>query len=123
MAEGSGRFNSAGYIEFLQQLLARFDTPIILVEDSAPYHGSREVKQFKAQHARLSSVPLPVFSPELNPIEKLWRNTKKEATHLKYFKTFDELRTSVLEVFRGFLDDATRVIRVMKKLRTEAGVA
>jgi transposase len=68
-------------------------------------------------------VPLPVFSPEFNPIEKLWRNTKREATHLKYFKTFDELRTSVLEVFRGFLDDATRVIRVMKKLRTEAGLA
>ena len=55
--------------------------------------------------------------------EKLWRNTKKEGTHLKYFETFDELRVSVLEVFRRFLDDATRVIRVMKKLRTEAGVA
>jgi transposase len=123
LAEGSGRFNSASYIEFLNQLLARFETPIILVEDSAPYHGSGEVKQFKAQHPRLSSVPLPVFSPEFNPIEKLWRNTKREATHLKYFKTFDELRTSVLEVFRGFLDDATRVIRVMKKLRTEAGLA
>jgi transposase len=123
VAEGSGRFNSASYIEFLQQLLMRFDTPIILVEDSAPYHGSGEVKQFKAQHPRLSSVPLPTFSPEFNPIEKLWRNTKKEATHLKYFKTFDELRASVLEVFRGFLDDATQVIRVMKKLRTDAGVA
>jgi len=123
LAGGSGRFNSASYIEFLQQLLARFDTPIILVEDSAPYHRSREVKHFKAQHPRLSSVPLPVFSPEFNPIEKLWRNTKKEATHLKYFNTFDELRTSVLEVFRGFLDDATKVIRVMKKLRTVAGVA
>ena len=64
-----------------------------------------------------------MFSPEFKPIEKLWRNTKKEATHLKYFKTFDALRTSVLEVFRGFPDDATRVIRVMKKLRTDAGVA
>ncbi len=123
LAEDSGRFNSASYIEFLQQLLVRIDTPIILVEDSAPYHGSREVQQFKAQHPRLSSVPLPVFSPEFNPIEKLWRNTKKEATHLKYFKTFDELRASVLKVFRGFLDDAAQVIRVMKKLRTEAGVA
>jgi transposase len=122
-AEGSGRFNSASYIEFLKQLLARFDTPIILIEDSAPYHRSREVEQFKADHPRLSSVPLPAFSPELNPIEKLWRNTKKEGTHLKYFETFDQLRVSVLEVFRRFLDDATRVIRVMKKLRTEAGVA
>ena len=123
-AEGSGRFNSASYVEFLKQLLAQFDTPIILIEDSASYHRRHEVNQFKADQAqRLSSVPLPAFSPELNPIEKLWRNAKKDGTHLKYFKTFDELRASVLEVFRNYLDDATKVIRVMKKLRTDAGVA
>ncbi len=123
-AEGSGRFNSASYLEFLKQLLARFETPIILVEDSAPYHRSGEVKQFKAEHAqRLTIEPLPTFSPDYNPIEKLWRNAKKEGTHLKYFKSFEELRASVLRVFRDYLDDATKVIRVMKKLRTSAGVA
>lgn len=124
VAEGSGRFNSASYVEFLKQLLAQFDTPIILIEDGAPYHRSQEVKQFKADHAqRLTIEPLPAFSPDYNPIEKLWRNTKKDATHLKYFKTFDELRASVLTVFRKYLDDATHVIRVMKKLRTVAGIA
>ncbi len=123
-AEGSGRFNSASYVQFLKQLLARFDTPIILVEDGAPYHRSGEVNQFKADHARrLSIEPLPAFSPDYNPIEKLWRNTKKDATHLQYFKTFEELRVSVPGVFRTYLDDATKVIRVMKKLRTNAGVA
>lgn len=123
-AEDSGRFNGPSYVEFLKQLLARFDAPIILIEDGASYHRSQEVKQCKAAHAqRLSIEPLPAFSPEYNPIEKLWRNTKKEATHLKYFKTFDELRASVLNVFRKYLDDATHVIRVMKKLRTEASIA
>jgi transposase len=123
-AEGTGRFNGAGYVEFLKQLLARFDAPIILIEDGAPYHRSHEVKHFQAEHAqRLTIEPLPAFSPEYNPIEKLWRNTKKEATHLKYFKTFDELRASVRRVFHQYLDDATQVIRVMKKLRTTAGIA
>jgi hypothetical protein len=111
-------------VEFLEQRLARFDTPIILIEDNAPYHRSGEVNQVNADHAqRLSVEPLPVCSPEYNPIEKLWRNTKKEATHLKYFETFKELHASVLELFRAYLDDATQVIRVMKKLRTNAGVA
>lgn len=122
-AEVPGRFNGAGYVDFLQQLLARFDTPIILIEDGAPYHRSQAVQQFKAEHAqRLSLVSLPTFSPDYNPIEKLWRNTKKKATHLKYFKTFEELRASVLRVFRQYLDDATHVIRVMKKLRADAGI-
>ncbi len=123
-ARVSGRFNSASYVEFLGQLLARFDTPIILVEDGASYHRSAEVKEFKARHAeRLTVEPLPAFSPDHNPIEKLWRNTKKDATHLKYFETFEQLRTSVLTTFRKYLEDATHVIRVMKKLRSEAGVA
>ncbi len=123
-ARVSGRFNSASYVEFLGQLLARFDTPIILVEDGASYHRSAEVKEFKAKHAeRLTVEPLPAFSPDHNPIEKLWRNTKKDATHLKYFETFEQLRTSVLTTFRKYLEDATHVIRVMKKLRSKAGVA
>lgn len=123
-AAGTGRFNGAGYVAFLNQLLARFAAPIILIEDGAPYHRSQEVKQFKADHAqRLTIEPLPAFSPDYNPIEKLWRNTKKDATHLKYFNTFDQLRASVLNVFRKYLDDATHIIRVMKKLRTEAGIA
>jgi hypothetical protein len=29
-----------------------------------------------------------------------WKNTKKKATHLKYFKRFNELRASVLKAFR-----------------------
>ncbi len=124
VAAGSGRFNSAGYVEFLNQLLARFDVPIILIEDGASYHRSRETKQFKADHAqRVTIEPLPAFSPDYNPIEKLWRNTKKDATHLKYFNTFDELRASVLRVFCKYLDNVTHVIRVMKKLRTTAGIA
>jgi transposase len=68
----------------------------------------------------LFTYRLPSFSPEFNPIEKLWRNTKKDATHLKYFKTFEDLRQSVLAVFRQYMSDVTKVIRVMKKLRNSA---
>lgn len=123
-AEGTGRFNGAGYVAFLEQLLAQFDAPIILIEDGASYHRGREVQQGKADHAqRLAIESLPAFSPEYNPIEKRWRNTKRDATHLKYFNTFAELRASVVRVFHKYLDDATHVIRVMKKLRTAAGIA
>lgn len=32
------------------------------------------------------------YSPDFNPIEYLWRNVKKDATHLKYFADFVELQ-------------------------------
>lgn len=63
-----------------------------------------------------------MFSPQFNPIEKLWKNTK-EATYLKYFKAFDELSASVLTAFRKHLEDANQVICVMKKLHVQVGLA
>jgi hypothetical protein len=62
---------------------------------------------------------LPSFSPDYNPIEKLWKNTKRDATHLKYFKTFEELRNSVSETFKTYMEDASKIICVMKKLRED----
>jgi transposase len=124
LAEGAGKFNAATYEGFLRQLLERITAPISLIEDAASYHRSQAVEQFRQTHAeRLTVHRLPAFSPQFNPIEKLWKNTKKAATHLKYFKAFDELRASVLSAFRNYLEDATRGICVMKKLRAQAGLA
>jgi transposase len=124
LGEGAGKFNAVTYEAFLRQLLERITGPIILIEDGASYHRSQAVEQFRQAHAeRLTVHRLPAFSPEFNPIEKLWKNTKKKATHRKYFKAFDELRVSVLKTFHKYLEDATQVICVMKKLRTQAGLA
>ena len=120
----SGKFSGTTYQEFLEQLLAAYpNRNIILVEDSAPYHTSKTMKAFKEQHKdHLSVEPLPVFSPDYNPIEKLWRNTKSDATHLKYFKTFDDLRAAVVQTFQKYMEDASKVVCVMKKLRFKAGL-
>ncbi len=120
-AETAGRFNGETYVEFLKQILQTSSSPIILVEDGAPYHGSQVVKEFVESHSEQISIErLPTFSPDYNPIERLWKKTKKEATHCKYFETFEKLRESVVKAFGKFLNDATKVIGVMKKLRSEA---
>jgi transposase len=124
LSEGAGKFNAVTYEAFLRQLLEQITVPIILIEDGASYHRSQAVEQFRQAHAqRLTVHRLPAFSPQFNPIEKLWKNTKKKATHLKYFKAFNELRASVLKAFRTYLEDATQVICVMKKLRAQAELA
>lgn len=121
--EAAGKFNGETYVSFLRQLLTHFSGQIILIEDGAPYHNAQVVQEFQQAHAhRLSVHRLPAFSPEYNPIEKLWKNTKRDATHLKYFSDFEQLRQAVVKVFKKYMEDATQVIRVMKKLRAEAGL-
>ena len=61
--------------------------------------------------------------PKRNPIEKLWKQTKKDATHLKYFPTFDALRQTVLKAFQKYLNDASKIVCVMRSLRKKAGLS
>jgi len=121
--ETAGKFNGATYIEFLKQLLAHYDGKIFLVEDGAPYHHSKIVTEFKALNAgRLTITPLPAYSPDYNPIEKLWKNTKRDATHLKYFKTFEDLYESVVKTFKSYMQDASKIICVMQKMREDFAI-
>lgn len=124
--EHQGRFNGDSYIVFLKHILSQYRRPVFLIEDNAPYHRSKVVTEFRRQMAaagRLFVYRLPSYAPELNPIEKLWRNTKRKATHLKYFPTFEDLRHAVLNAFHQYLRDAATVLGVMKKLRAKAGLS
>ena len=120
------KFNAQTYVQFLKMVLSRYNCPVILIEDGARYHNGPDARIFKEQmeaEEKLFVHRLPSYSPDYNPIEKLWRNTKKDATHCKYFATFDHLRIAVMNAFEKYMNDATKVICVMKKLRGQAGLS
>jgi transposase len=108
-----GRLNSAAYIAFLRQVLERTTQDIILIQDGARYHTSAETKAFFAQHAaRLQVAQLPTYSPDYNPIEKLWKKIKQQETHLHYFPTFEALTAKVEQALLTFANtpDAIRAL-------------
>jgi transposase len=92
----TGRFNSESYAAFFLEVLAQTKLHIILIQDGAKYHTSQAMRQFFAAHQdRLTMFQLPAYSPDVNPIEYLWKKVKKEATHLKYFPEFVTLMQEV----------------------------
>ena len=124
--EAEDKFNGESYIVFLKKIMEQNTCTVILVEDGAPYHRSKIVKEYTnalESKGQLYVYRLPSYSPDFNPIEKLWKNTKKDATHCKFFATFEGLRVSVVKAFKKYMQDATKVICVMKKLRRNAGLA
>jgi transposase len=40
---------------------------------------------------------LPAYSPHLNLIERFWRLVKKQCLYSKYYPTFGEFKTAILE--------------------------
>jgi transposase len=92
----TGKLNADSYLRFLTMVLNQTAQPLFLVQDGAPYHRAAKLKAFFAQHAgRLTVTQLPSYSPDYNPIEFLWRATKREATHNQYFPEFNDLVVSV----------------------------
>jgi transposase len=90
------RFNAETYQAFLQTVLEQTTQHLILVQDGARYHTGQATRAFFATHAeRLTVFQLPSYSPDYNPIEFLWRNIKRQATHNQYFPEFTDLMTAV----------------------------
>ena len=88
----AAKLNSDSYQAFLTEVLGLIEGFVILIQDNAPYHTSYQVQEFLRAHAdRLAVYQLPTYSPELNPIERVWKKAKKEGTHLRYFPTFAAL--------------------------------
>ena len=98
-----GRLNSTAYLAFLRRVLAQTTQPILLIQDGARYHTSAATKAFFAQQApRLQVFQLPTYSPDYNPIEKLWKKIKQQETHLHYFPTFEALTEKVEQALLKF---------------------
>jgi transposase len=93
----SERFTSVTYQAYLLTLLAQTDQPIIVIHDGAKYHTSKDLQTFLAQQPRLTVFQLPSYSPDYNPLEFLWKNLKRRATHSCYFPELETLITSVAD--------------------------
>jgi len=67
------------------------DKIILLIMDGAGWHTSP--KLVVPDNIRI--VKLPPYSPDLNPIEKLWKHIRQEALHNRLFESLDELFAAV----------------------------
>ena len=66
---------------FKTQLLPALDRPHVIVMDNASFHPKHILDGLCIQD-RHFFLPLPPYSPDLNPIEKAWATLKKKVTDL-----------------------------------------
>ena len=112
-----GCLNSTAYIAFLRRVLEQTTSPIVLIQDGAKYHTSAETKAFFAQQStRLQVFQLPTYSPDYNPIEKLWKKIKQQDTHLHYFPTFEALTAKVEQALLKFTNIPEEILALCSLL-------
>ena len=100
LAAQADRFNTESFHAFLVGLvrLHRAGRKIVLVLDNARWHHARKLRAWLHEHRRiLTLLFLPPYSPDLNPIERVWKLTRRLCTHNRYFPDLAELQSVLFE--------------------------
>ena len=82
--------------EILLRDIEKLGKRVLIVMDNARFHRKNMLEKIikETGHCLLF---LPPYSPDLNPIEKLWANMKKKLKDIAHnFNTLEEAVTSVL---------------------------
>lgn len=110
------------FIQFLKAILKEYahSRKIYLVIDNAPAHKSKKVSEFLLSYKnKLELVCLPPYSPDLNPIEILWREVKKEVVYNTFYPLFDDFKASLTKSLKYFASDRIKSICGIDKFRQE----
>jgi hypothetical protein len=91
-----GWFNYETVIEsfrsFLTVVPAEDGKMYCMVLDNAPWHKKAirliwedQLPEYQDIRDKMTCISMPPYSPDLNPIEQVWRITRREMTHNRYF--------------------------------------
>lgn len=84
--------NTESMNHFLSLLAKNYSNyRIVLLLDKAGWHISQTLKL----PDNLMLLHLPPYSPELNPVELLWREIRRKHFHNKVFKSLDEVEDTL----------------------------
>jgi transposase len=99
------KFDALSFQRFLKRLLRHRSRGrrMIVVLDNAAYHHARLIRPLLRQYRRvLRLLFLPPYSPQLAPIERVWKLARRLATHNRYFATLNELIATVTTRFEAW---------------------
>ena len=104
--------NGETTVSFLKELkLAYPKAPKIhFILDQSGYHRSQLVKDFSEKESIVLHY-LPPYSPNLNPIERLWKVMNEEVRNNRVFKSAKGFRDSISKFFSDTLPKISQDLR------------
>jgi transposase len=95
-------FNAETFAVFLKKLLrhrTRGRRMVVVLDNARYHHAVLLAPLLRKYRGVLSLLFLPPYSPQLAPIERVWKLTRRLATHNRYFATLDDVLVAVSACF------------------------
>ncbi|WP_442817461.1 IS630 family transposase [Streptomyces sp. NBC_01296] len=83
-------FSWKDYRDLLVRAHIQLDGPIVVVWDNLNTHLTAGLKRYEAEHDWLTTVRLPPYAPDLNPVEAVWSLVRRAMANTA-FATPDDL--------------------------------
>ena len=83
---------------FLSELSVAYpDDYILLVADGATWHKSKKLEI----PSNIEIFPLPPYTPEMNPIEQIWKELRKQGFKNEVFSTLKKVEDRLCDVMNS----------------------
>jgi transposase len=111
------RVNAMRFRRFLCHLKHAMQTDkIMLICDNASFHKAKWLTEWvTTQKEWLRLEFLPAYSPDFNPIERLWRWIKSEYMHNRCWKSLAHLKTYLVKVMEKIEQKPAELTSVMRQ--------
>jgi len=112
--------NAASTIEFLKMLEDAYPKAekIHIFCDNAKYYKNKEVGKY-LEMSNLEMHFLPPYSPNLNPIERLWKFMNEHVLYNRYYEKFADFKRAVLGFLEGLVDPPKDLLDLLNKRITD----
>ena len=97
-------YNVSLFLNEIRKVYPDYNQKIHVILDGAGYHRSQIVKDW-AEVVNIRLHYLPPYSPNLNPIERMWKLMNEHARNNRYFSSTREFREAISVFFNQTLPD------------------
>jgi len=95
--------NASEFVDFLDRLrMNAGGKKVLVILDNASFHKSKRVREHLEATPGLKLFFLPTYSPEYNPVEGIWKWTKK---HVHAAKTIEDGIKEMTDRFGRVIDN------------------
>lgn len=118
LVQQDASLNTASTIAFFRKLEMAYPEmqTVHVFCDNAKYYKNREVAEYLT-HSKIKMHFLPTYSPNLNPIERLWKLMNEEVLYNKYYERFTDFKDAVLGFLESLSDPSIEVTeRLIKRI-------
>ncbi len=114
------RFNYETTIASIRSFLETCPPPegkkYALVMDHAPWHkkairliADEHLDEYSDIFNKIEFIKLPPYSTDLNPIEQVWRITRRENTHDVFFNTLSKFMSTIDKAFEAWASPTPQI--------------